>query len=165
MSRIDHVALSVGDLEAQCRFYSQALGLQEEGRLDQPGAGLRTVLLGATDGPSIELVARAGSRPRSGCGDGGPAQFVEAAATTRGFFQWALAVDDLEATLDRLIAAGATNSTGILAARRPGIRFASINDPEGNMIELMERRVARAGPADDDSSPLDDTDQRSSAHA
>ena len=120
MSRIDHVALSVGDLEAQCRFYIQALGLQEEGRLDHPGAPVRTVLLSATDGPSIELVARAGSRPRSGCGDGGPAQFVEAAAETRGFFQWALAVDDLEATLDRFIAAGATRSTGIWPHAGPG---------------------------------------------
>jgi catechol 2,3-dioxygenase-like lactoylglutathione lyase family enzyme len=128
----DHVGLSVADLDAQRRFYIQALGLDEQiGHTEIPQAQIRTLILRGPTGLQIELIERGGSVPQ---------EFADAydGARTQGYFHWALAVDDLEASLHSLLNAGATLVSAPADARRPGFRFAYLKDPEGNLIELIQ---------------------------
>ncbi len=61
------------------------------------------------------------------------------AALTRGFGHLALTVDDLEATYDRLLEAGAASRMPPSPSPEPGVRIAFVADPEGNLIELVAR--------------------------
>ncbi len=127
----DHVGLSVADLDAQRRFYGEALGLLEEARTEIPQAQIRTAILSAPTGLRIELVERRGSAPQS---------FADAydGAGTQGYFHWALAVDELDTAFHGILAAGATQVSAPADAARPGVRFAYVKDPEGNLIELIQ---------------------------
>jgi catechol 2,3-dioxygenase-like lactoylglutathione lyase family enzyme len=128
----DHVGLSVANLDAQRRFYGEALGLvEEEGRVEIPAAQIRTVVLRASTGLKIELIERRGSKPH---------QFVDGydGAGTQGYFHWSLRVDDLEKAFDAILGAGATQVSAPANAGRPGLRFAYVKDPEGNLIELVQ---------------------------
>ena len=64
------------------------------------------------------------------------------AALTRGFGHLALTVDDLEATYERLLAAGAASRMPPSPSPEPGVRIAFVADPEGNLIELLDRTTA-----------------------
>jgi glyoxalase superfamily protein len=59
-----------------------------------------------------------------------PQEFADAydGARTQGYFHWALAVDDLEASLDSLLNAGATLVSAPADARRRGFRFVYLKD-------------------------------------
>jgi catechol 2,3-dioxygenase-like lactoylglutathione lyase family enzyme len=127
----DHVGLSVADLERQRRFYTDALGLHEAHYCELAEAGIRISLLRGPDGAALELTERAGSTPQRF------ADPVEGAGT-QGYFHWALAVDDLEATIAATLAAGARSLSQPAPARRPGVLFAYIADPEDNLIELIQ---------------------------
>ncbi|ETK34747.1 VOC family protein [Microbispora sp. ATCC PTA-5024] len=126
----DHVGLSVADLDRQCRFYIEAFGFHEEYRTEIPDAGIRMALLAGAGRTGIELTERAGSASRHF------ADPVEAAGT-QGYFHWALTVDDLDAAVATAVACGARPVSAPAPARRPGIRFAYLADPEGNLVELL----------------------------
>jgi catechol 2,3-dioxygenase-like lactoylglutathione lyase family enzyme len=129
--RYDHVGLSVSDLDAQQRFYRNAFGLVDEvGRSEFPQAQIRTVILRGRNGLQIELIERTDSQPR---------RFADAyeGAATQGFFHWALAVDRLEHAYASVLQAGAEPVSPPGDASRPGVRFAYVKDPEGNLIELI----------------------------
>lgn len=127
----DHVGLAVADLDAQCHFYGKAFGLLDEVRTEFPDAQIRTAFLRSATGLQIELIERKGSLPHS---------FADAyeGAGTQGFFHWALAVDDLDAAINDVLAAGATQVSAPANAVRPGVRFAYVKDPEGNLLELIQ---------------------------
>jgi catechol 2,3-dioxygenase-like lactoylglutathione lyase family enzyme len=132
MVTFSHVSLSVEDLDRQRRFYAEAFDLERvESQLELPQA--KMIVLRATSGFGLELVARAGSTRRS-------APDALAAARQQGYFAWALLVDDLERSSACAIAAGATVVSPPADARRPGIRFAYLKDPEGNLFELLQRK-------------------------
>jgi len=61
------------------------------------------------------------------------------AALTRGLGHLALTVDDLEATYQRLLTAGAATRMPPSQSPEPGVRIAFVADPEGNLIELLDR--------------------------
>jgi catechol 2,3-dioxygenase-like lactoylglutathione lyase family enzyme len=126
----DHVGLSVADLDAQCRFYGEALGLAVEWRSGAPGAPVRIALLRTPGGLRLELVERRGSTPQS---------FTDPldGAGTRGYFHWALTVTDLDAAYASALAAGATPVSTPADAARTGVRFAYVKDPEENLLELV----------------------------
>jgi catechol 2,3-dioxygenase-like lactoylglutathione lyase family enzyme len=127
----DHVGLSVADLDAQRCFYGEALGLvEEEARVEIPAAQIRTVVLRAANGLKLELIERRGSVPH---------QFKDAydGAGTQGLFHWSVTVNDLESAFQALLAADATSVSAPADAVRPGLRFAYVKDPEGNLIELV----------------------------
>lgn len=129
----DHVGLSVADLDRQRDFYARALELTElEEHLELPEAQIRTAILRRADGLKLELIERGGSRPQ---------EFATPydGAATQGYFHWALSVDDLDATFGHLLAAGATEVSAPAPAARPGARFAYVKDPEGNLLELIQR--------------------------
>jgi catechol 2,3-dioxygenase-like lactoylglutathione lyase family enzyme len=128
----DHVGLSVADLDAQRRFYADALGLtQVEEQFEMPAAHVRSAILRAGNGLKIELIER-GSSARQ--------EFTDPydGAGTQGYFHWAVYVDDLDTAYKNVLSAGAREVSAPADAVRPGIRFAYVKDPEGNLLELIQ---------------------------
>jgi len=128
----DHVGLSVADLDAQRRFYRDALGLTEvEEEFAMPEAHIRTVILRGDNGLKIELIERGGSAPQ---------EFADPydGAGVQGYFHWALYVADLDTTFAHLLGAGATEVSPPAPAVRAGARFAYVKDPEGNLLEFIQ---------------------------
>jgi catechol 2,3-dioxygenase-like lactoylglutathione lyase family enzyme len=130
---LDHVALSVGDLDRQVAFYGRAFGFEEEARTGIPSIGATTAMLRLVSGAGLELVEKAGSLPQRA---GDPAS----AATAQTYFHCALAVADLPRALATATAAGGTLVAGPAAAARPGLHYAYLLDPEGNLVELVQHR-------------------------
>ena len=77
MSRLDHVGLTVGDLDAMRDWYGHALSLVVEFEFGLPEYAFRGVMLRG-DGYRLELLERAGSA--AGPRPGSPVE----AALTRG---------------------------------------------------------------------------------
>jgi catechol 2,3-dioxygenase-like lactoylglutathione lyase family enzyme len=132
MVSFDHIGLSVADLDRQSRFYVEVFGFRETHRTEIPDANIRIALLNGPGGASVEFTERAGSAPQ---------QFADPieGAGIQGYFHWALTVNDLDAAVAAAVAHGARALSQPALARRPGIRFAYVADPEGNLIELLQR--------------------------
>ncbi|MEV4626066.1 VOC family protein [Micromonospora sp. NPDC049523] len=131
--RFHHVSLSVADLDAQQRWYQDALGFTnviEQFELPQPP--VRTAVLQASNGVRVELIERKGSTR--------PEAFTDPLDTARGqgYGHWALEVDDLDDAFTRLTQTGAQPVWPPADAVQPGARFAYVKDPEGNLIELIQ---------------------------
>jgi len=132
--RFDHVGISVADLQGATRWYCRAFGLSVEREFAIPGTDLRGVMLVHASGYRIELLHRASAVPGLRPGS------ALAAAGTRGYGHFCLCVDDVDAEFARVIAAGGLERMAPAAAPRPGARFAFLADPEGNLIELLDRK-------------------------
>jgi catechol 2,3-dioxygenase-like lactoylglutathione lyase family enzyme len=127
----DHVGLSVANLDSQRRFYTEAFALHEQNYAELAHPRTRIAFLRAATGLAIELVERAGSAQHR-------SQNALEGAGLQSYFHWALAVTDLEDAIATAVAAGAELISAPAKAQRPGIHFAYIQDPEGNLIELVE---------------------------
>jgi catechol 2,3-dioxygenase-like lactoylglutathione lyase family enzyme len=131
--RFHHVSVSVADLDAQQRWYADALGFTEVvEKFEVPEAAVRTAVLQTADGVRIELIERAGSARTETFTD--PMDVLRA----QGYGHWALEVDDLDAAFTRLTGSGAQPVWPPADAVRPGARFGYVKDPEGNLIELIQ---------------------------
>lgn len=134
-----HIALSVGDLARQRDFYASALGFVEEvASIEMPEIQTRLLILRNPAGVEIELVEHAESIAPSRVGLG-------EVARRQGYFAWALTVSDLEQAFEMVVAAGAVAISAPRDAGRPGVRFAYVQDPEGNFIELLHFRGMESG--------------------
>ena len=133
-TRFDHVGLSVADLEQARDWYCRAFGLSVENQFAVTGTDLRGIMLRHASGYRIELLHRPGSAP--GIEPDSPL----AAAGTRGYGHFCLCVEDVDAEYARLITAGATMRMAPSPAPRAGARVAFLADPEGNLIELLDRK-------------------------
>ncbi|WEG08457.1 VOC family protein [Microbacterium horticulturae] len=131
---VDHIGLSVGDLDAQRDWYQRAFGFGTAGAFDVPGAGLRGVFLLGPDGISIELLERRGSTHRA------PASTPPDELLAQGWGHLCLRVADIDETFAGLVAAGARVVAEPGPSPEPGVRFAYLTDPEGNFIELLDRK-------------------------
>ncbi|RPK56757.1 Glyoxalase-like domain protein [Streptomyces sp. ADI96-15] len=143
---IDHIGLTVPDLEAATRFLADALGAevlydtlpadrgpvggpQTEQRLGVP-PGTRQLairMLALPDGPGIELFAyHPPGRP-------------PALPSDLGWQHLALYVDDLDAALTRAVEAGARPLAPPLPGPEagPANRFAYLRTPWGSTLELV----------------------------
>jgi lactoylglutathione lyase len=129
----DHVGLSVADLDAQAAWYSRAFGLRESTPFAIPPLDLRGTFLIGEHGLAIELLERAGSVP------GIQAANQAEALLTRGYGHICIRVDDVDALHGRLLSAGAVERMPPQAAPEPGVRMSFVSDPEGNLIELVDR--------------------------
>lgn len=121
---IGHVALKVYDLEKSLTFYRDRLGFPEMMRIDRPEGGLWLVYLRVTDEQFIEIFPGA-ENERSPGWNGNAITHV------------CLTVDDLDAVVDRVTAAGIP----LLIEKKTasdGNRQAWIEDPDGNRIEFMQ---------------------------
>ena len=130
---LDHVGLNVADLEAMTAWYCASLGLAVELEFALDHVDLRGAMLRSADGWRLELLCRPESRP--GLQAASPVE----AALTRGFGHLALDVPDVDAAYDALLAAGATDRMCPRPSPEPGVRMAYVADPEGNLVELLDR--------------------------
>lgn len=135
MTLLDHIGLSVGDLDAQAEWYAEALSLTRTGSGGLPDLGVRVVFLTDPDhGWSLELLERTGSAP------GLQAPDPPTALLTRGYGHICLRVDGrLDDAYARLLGAGAVSRMAPGPSPEPGVQIAFVADPEGNLIELMDR--------------------------
>jgi catechol 2,3-dioxygenase-like lactoylglutathione lyase family enzyme len=141
IERMDHVGIVVGDLAAAVEFFV-VLGLELEGEGSVEGAwvdrvigldGVRSeiAMLATPDGHSkVEL-----SRFRSPLV---PAGDPEAPTNAPGIRHITFAVDDLDATLERLRPHGA-ELVGAVENYADVYRLCYVRGPEGIIVELAER--------------------------
>jgi catechol 2,3-dioxygenase-like lactoylglutathione lyase family enzyme len=134
--RMDHVGLSVADLDAAADFYGRALGFEPEFPFSLPFDEIRGVMMLHPAGLRLELFERPGAA--AGLQGLGPRE----ALATRGYGHFALSVTGLDGLYADLLAAGAGDVKAPGPSPEPGIRMAFVADPEGNLVELVERGAA-----------------------
>ncbi len=120
---IDHVAVVTTDVERAAKFYTEALGFREVGRLETSHSG--TLVFLGLGGTLVELFG--GGKPRA-AGDTGEV----------GYRHIALLVDSVDEEYDRLRALG-VEFTMEPATVESGLRIAFFKDPDGSPIEIMQR--------------------------
>jgi catechol 2,3-dioxygenase-like lactoylglutathione lyase family enzyme len=129
----DHVGLSVADLPASIAFYGEAFQFTPEFEFDLDPHPIRGVMLAHPSGVRLELLAHRESRP----GIQG-ARPIEALAT-RGYGHFALQAPDIDPVFAAGLSCGASAVVAPSPSPEPGVRFAFLADPEGNLVELVER--------------------------
>ena len=130
LTEIDHVAIAVHDLEAAVAYYEQAFGAEVHHREIVDSDGVEEALVKVADS-YVQLTAA--TRP-----DSPIAKYLEKRG--EGLHHVGYRVDDWQAAVDAMIAAGATP---IDQAPRPGSRGTTVAfiHPKGNfgtLIELVE---------------------------
>ena len=85
------------------------------------------------DGVRVELFERPGSA--EGIRAGHPIE----ALSTRGYGHFALTAADIDPPFKAALQAGGRAIVEPSSSPEPGVRFAFLADPEGNLIELVER--------------------------
>lgn len=132
--RLDHVGVNVTDLDAAERWYCEAFGLRRELRLRVESIALDIAMLRHPDlGHRVELLHRAGL-----CG-GPRAADPARAALLAGYSHVAFDVRALDAEHARLVAHGAREVMAPQPSPEPDVRMSYLADPDGNLIELVER--------------------------
>ena len=132
--RLDHVGLNVADLAAAERWWAEAFGYERDlvARLDAFELDI-VMLVHPARGDRLELLHRPGSRP------GLRADTPPEAVLTEGFGHVAFDVVGVDAAFDRLVALGARPVMEPRPSPEPGVRMAFVADPEGNLVELLDR--------------------------
>ncbi|HEY5989678.1 MAG TPA: VOC family protein [Streptosporangiaceae bacterium] len=150
---IDHVGLTVADLDRAVEFWCGRLGLPLLNRVTETGPDLASLVgedsaeieiadLDAGDGRIIELIKyiRPAGRP------------VRARSSDPGSCHIALRVSDLDAALARIQGSPARQiSRHPVVLRDPGgawdgVACCYIADPDGNIVELVQRPRAEPQP-------------------
>ena len=127
---IHHIAIAVHDLEAALDFYRDALGLEVTERREVPEEGVEIAFLPAGEG-EIELL-----RPLNEASS--VAQFLEKRG--EGLHHVCLAVDDVEAAMERLRAAGARLLSDEPRVNVHGTRYVFVHprSAHGVLLEVYE---------------------------
>ena len=131
---LDHAGLSVADLDAAQQFYASAFGFESELPFELPVDSIRGLMMRLPTGGRLELFERPGAAPGMT-----PVSPIEALAT-RGYGHFAVSTADIETTFKDALLAGAAERVSPRPSPEPGVRFAFVADPEGNLVELVERR-------------------------
>ena len=127
------MGINVADLSAMTEWYVAALGLEVEFEFALEQFEFSGAMLCSPEGQRIELLHREGHRP------GISVEVPLDAPLTLGLGHLALTVEDLEVTHTALLAAGAQDRMSPRESPEPGVRMAFVADPEGNLIELVDR--------------------------
>lgn len=135
---LDHAGLNVADLPGMTRWYADALGYAVEFEFELPAVEFSGVMLKHPAGHRLELLTRVGNV--AGLQAANPVE----AALTRGYGHLALDVPEVDPAYDALLAAGATDRMSPRPSPEPGVRMAYVADPEGNLIELLDRTTSGA---------------------
>jgi len=136
---VDHAGVSVADLERSERFWREVLGFEMvEDRFAFPEHDLRGVVLVNVQGARVELFERRDSVPT------GPHHQIES-TRRQGWFQFALAVPDIDATFAAVTAAGAEPTLPPTMAPDGVSLVAFVRDPDGNLVEFLQRPAEPAG--------------------
>jgi glyoxylase I family protein len=132
--RLDHVGLNVADLDAAESWYVEAFGYVRELAVRIDALDLDIVMLIHPErGDRLELLHRPGSRA------GLRADSPPEAVLTEGFGHVAFDVLGVDEHADRLVALGARMVMTPRPSPEPGVRMAFVADPEGNLVELIDR--------------------------
>jgi glyoxylase I family protein len=123
---IDHPAVAANDVEALANWYCDTLGYEKFFRHDKP-----VWILRAPDGTLLEVMPH-DDTPRP-----------ERTTWTPGWSHLALRVGDIEAAIACLDAKG-VRWGGELTQAIGGGRVRNFFDPEGNMLQVLERETAQA---------------------
>jgi lactoylglutathione lyase len=135
-ARLDHVGLTVGDLDAQASWFCEVFGLVRELAVRVEPLDLSIeMLIHPAYGYRLELLHRPGSGPVPGGKPDTPAE----AALCEGYGHVAFDVTDLDAAYERAVARGARAIMAPCSSPEAGVRMAFVADPEGNLIELLQR--------------------------
>jgi glyoxylase I family protein len=135
--RLDHVGLNVADLAAAEAWYVEAFGYVRDLEVRLDAFELDIVMLVHPDaGDRLELLHRPGSAP--GLRAANPPEAV----LTEGFGHVAFDVPGVDQTFDRLLGLGARSVMTPRPSPEPGVRMAFVADPEGNLVELLDRSGA-----------------------
>lgn len=129
--RFDHPGLTVADLDAAAAFYGAAFGFAPQ--LEFALGDVRGAMLDHPSGMRLELFEVPGAAP------GREGQPPLEAMRTRGLGHVAFAAADLDDVFAHVVAAGAREVLAPQPSPEPGVRFAFLADPEGHLIELVER--------------------------
>ena len=121
-----YAKLIVRDAAALERFYCDALGLKQVRRFDD-GEGEQAI---------IEIFLSVG--PEEGGVELALMQYLNRPAPARGEAAVAFMVKDVDATVAAAQAAGGAIATSPRTIESYNLRVASITDPEGHMVELMQ---------------------------
>lgn len=133
---LDHVAITVRDMDRALAFYQGLLGCEVLGELMLDGGARKLVYLRA-GAAQLELFADrppAGSSEDAGAGAGSPPSDPPAL----GFQHVAFHTGDVDGVAARLRGAGVTFHVGPLDATG-NVRLAFVRDPDGNLVELVSR--------------------------
>ncbi len=133
---IDHVGLNVSDLDRAVAWYSEAFGLTSAKPFAVEPLNLRGVFLTNEDGFAIELLERTGSQP------GLQPDSVPTALLTWGFSHLCFRVAEVEPVHQKLLAMGAKEIMSVRPAPEPGVIMSYVADPDGNLIEIIDRKAA-----------------------
>ena len=121
---VGHVAIKVTDLDRSLDYYINKLGFPEMLRLTKDDGTVWLVYLRITDEQYLEVFPGAENDRAPGW-------------NANGMNHMCLTVDDIDAVLARIAAAGLTLLLPLKTAI-DGNRQAWLEDPDGNRIELME---------------------------
>jgi lactoylglutathione lyase len=137
---VDHAGVSVSSLSVAEPFYRNVLGFDHvEDRFEFAEYSLRGAVLTNPKGARVELFERQGSEPT------GPHHQIES-TRRQGWFQFALAVPDLAQTFAAVVAAGAESSLAPTVAPDGVSLVAFVLDPDGNLVEFLQRPTATSDP-------------------
>lgn len=132
--RLDHIGLNVADLGAAEAWYAAAFGLRTELRLRVDPVQLDIAMLISDEhGYRVELLHRPGGAP------GPRADSAAAAVLSHGFGHAAFDVPDVPEAFRRLLGLGAKPVLHPAPSPEPGVTMAYVADPEGNLVELLDR--------------------------
>lgn len=131
MAKLDHLAIAVDSLEEAAPLWTSVLDRNESGREEVPSEGVRVAFLGQGEG-RIELLEP--TDPDSAVG-----RHLERRGP--GLHHVCLAVEDLDAALDRAEAAGAEAVPPRIREGAGGRRVAFLHPASagGVLVELAER--------------------------
>jgi lactoylglutathione lyase len=137
-ARLDHVGLVVGDLAAAAAWYCEVFGLERELAVRVEALELSIeMLIHRGYGYRVELL----HRPGSGAAPGGKPVNPAEAALLHGYGHVAFDVTDLDAAYERAVERGARPVMSPCPSPEAGVRMAFLADPEGNLVELLQRPV------------------------
>ena len=127
---IHHIAIAVHDLDAALGFYHDTLGLKMMERREVPEEGVEIAFLSVGEG-RIELLQPLDE-------ESSMARFLEKRG--EGLHHICLAVGDVEATMERLRAAGAQPLSKELRVNAYGTRYVFVHprSTHGVLLELYE---------------------------
>ena len=132
--RLDHVGIAVADLAGMAAWYVDTFGLEPEIALRVEPIGLDIEMLRHPAlGYRVELLHRPGSAPGPK-----PADPLEA-ALVEGYGHVAFDVSDLDAAYHLAVSSGARSVMPPRPSPESGVRMAFVADPEGNLVELLQR--------------------------
>jgi lactoylglutathione lyase len=136
-ARLDHVGLAVADLAAEASWFCEVFGLVRELALRVEPLELSIeMLIHPVFGYRVELLHRPGAVR------GDKPSTPGEAALRHGYGHVAFGVTDLEACYERALSRGARPVMPPGPAPEEGVRMAFVADPEGNLVELLQRPYA-----------------------